>query len=53
MKNNKVKIEPSKNKDIVQMDKRNKPDMFLKKYWKPRFSLEAGIQEIIKYYNLK
>ena len=53
LKKNKVKIEPSKNKDIVQMDKRNKPDMFLKKYWKPRFSLEAGIQEIIKYYNLK
>ena len=53
LKKNKVKIEPSKNKDIVQMDKRNKPDMFLKKYWKPKFSLEAGIQEIIKYYNLK
>ena len=53
LKKNKVKIEPSKNKDIVQMDKRNKPDMFLKKYWKPRFSLETGIQEIIKYYNLK
>ena len=53
LKKNKVKIEPSKNKDILQMDKRNKPDMFLKKYWKPRFSLEAGIQEIIKYYNLK
>ena len=53
LKKNKVKIEPSKNKDNLQMDKRNKPDMFLKKYWKPRFSLEAGIQEIIKYYNLK
>ncbi len=52
LKKNKVKIEPSKNKDILQMDKRNKPDMFLKKYWKPRFSLEAGIQEIIKFYNL-
>ena len=51
LKKNKVQIEPSKNKDIVQMDKKNKPDMFLKKYWKPRFSLEAGIQEIIKYYN--
>ena len=53
LKKNKVKIEPSKNIDIVQMDKRNKPDMFLKKYWKPKFSLEAGIQEIIKYYNSK
>ena len=46
----KIKIEPSKNKDSVQLDKRNKPDMFLKKYWKPQFSLEKGIEEIIKYY---
>jgi len=46
----KIKIESSKNKDSVQLDKRNKPDMFLKKYWKPRFSLEKGIEEIIKYY---
>ena len=35
------------------MDKRNKPDMFLKKYMKIKFFLEAGIQEIIKYYKLK
>ena len=53
LKKNNFKIEPAKNKDIVQMDKRNKPDMFLKKYWKPRFSLKTGIQEIIKYHNLK
>ena len=46
----KIKIEPSKNKDSVQLDKRNKPDMFLKKYWKPQFSLEKGIEEIIEYY---
>ena len=46
----KIKIEPSKNKDSVQLDKRNKPDMFLKKYWKPQFSLEKGIEKIIEYY---
>ena len=52
LKKNKIqiKIEPSKNKDSVQLDKRNMPDMFLKKYWKPQFSLEKGIEEIIKYY---
>ena len=49
-KNIKIKIEPSKNKDSVQLDKRNKPDMFLKKYWRPQFTLEKGIEEIIKYY---
>ena len=45
-----IKINPSRNKDIVQLDKRNKPDMFLKKYWKPKFSLDNGIKEIIDYY---
>jgi len=49
-RNIKISIEPSQNKDLVQLDKRNKPDMFLKKYWKPKFSLEDGIEEIIKYY---
>lgn len=49
-RNIKISIEPSQNKDLVQLDKRNKPDMFLKKYWKPKFSLEHGIEEIIKYY---
>ena len=45
-----ININPSKNKDTVQLDKRNKPDMFLKKYWKPKFSLANGINEIIDYY---
>ena len=52
LKNKKIniKIIPSKNKDTVQLDKRNKPDMFLKKYWKPKFSLDNGIKEILNYY---
>tara|TARA_Y100000591_G_C21781817_1_gene671522 strand:- start:422 stop:1276 length:855 start_codon:yes stop_codon:yes gene_type:complete len=45
-----VIIKPSKSRDAVQLDKRNKPDMFFKKYWKPKFSLEDGIKEIINYY---
>ena len=49
-KNIYIKIKPSIKKDLVQLDKRNKPDMFLAKYWKPKFSLEYGINEIIKYY---
>ena len=48
----KIKIHPSVNKDTVQLDKRNKPDMFFKKYWKPKFSLKDGIQEIINYYRI-
>ena len=50
-KNINIKINPSKKKDLVQLDKRNKPDMFLKKYWEPKFSLENGILEIIRYYS--
>lgn len=52
LKNKKIniKIIPSKSKDTVQLDKRNKPDMFLKKYWKPKFSLDNGIKEILNYY---
>ncbi len=45
-----ITINPSRNKDTVQLDKRNKPDMFLKKYWKPQFSLDSGIKKIIDYY---
>jgi nucleoside-diphosphate-sugar epimerase len=50
-KNIDIKINPSKKRDLVQLDKRNKPDMFLKKYWEPKFSLENGILEIIRYYS--
>ena len=52
LKNKKIniKIIPSKSNDTVQLDKRNKPDMFLKKYWKPKFSLDNGIKEILNYY---
>lgn len=52
LKNKKIniKIIPSKSKDTVQLDKRNKPDMFLKKYWKPKFSLDNGIKKILNYY---
>tara|TARA_Y100001935_G_C17262512_1_gene487242 strand:- start:95 stop:940 length:846 start_codon:yes stop_codon:yes gene_type:complete len=52
LKNKKLNINiyPSRNKDTVQLDKRNVPDMFLRKYWRPKFSLNNGIKEIIDYY---
>ena len=52
-KNMNIEINPSKNKDTIQMDKRNISDTFLKKYWKPKFSLELGIRQIINYYDKK
>jgi nucleoside-diphosphate-sugar epimerase len=35
-------------KDTVQMDKRNEPDSFIKRYWQPKTSIEEGIAKIIK-----
>ena len=45
-----VSIKPSKSSDTVQKDKRNLPDRFFLRFWKPKYSLEQGIVEIIKYY---
>jgi len=45
-----IKIKRSKNKDLVQLNKKNKPNPFFRRYWKPNFSLENGIEKIINYY---
>ena len=45
-----IKIEASNNKDLIQLDKKNKANIYLKKYWKPKTSLVDGIERIIKYY---
>ena len=49
-KNIKIKIIPSKLKDSVQLNKKNKADRYLFKFWKPKFSLEEGISKIIDNY---
>ena len=49
-KNIKIKIIPSKLKDSVQLNKKNKADRYLFKFWKPKFSLEEGITKIIDNY---
>ena len=49
-KNIKIKIIPSKFKDSVQLNKKNKADRYLFKFWKPKFSLEEGISKIIDNY---
>jgi nucleoside-diphosphate-sugar epimerase len=50
VKGKKVKFIPAKIKDTVQLNKRNKANKFLFKYWKPKFSLNQGIQEVFNYY---
>lgn len=48
-----VSIVPSKNKDIVQMNKKNKADKYFLKFWKPKNSIHEGIEEVLKYYILQ
>jgi nucleoside-diphosphate-sugar epimerase len=43
-----VKIEPSTEQDNVQMDKRNRPDTFITKWWIPKTRIENGIAKIFE-----
>jgi nucleoside-diphosphate-sugar epimerase len=43
-----VKLQPSIEKDSVQMDKRNKPDTYLSKWWIPKTTIEEGITKVFK-----
>ena len=43
-----VKLQPSEQKDIVQMDKRNKPDVFITKWWQPKTKIQDGIEKVFK-----
>jgi nucleoside-diphosphate-sugar epimerase len=41
-----VKLQPSAEKDSVQMDKKNRPDMYLSKWWIPKTTIEQGIAKV-------
>lgn len=41
---------PSDVKDMVQRDKRNEPDEYIKQFWSPKTSLDEGISKIVNYY---
>ena len=49
-KNLKIKIISGKSKDNIQLNKNNKNNNFLKKYWKPKVSISTGINKIINHY---
>ncbi len=49
-KKRKIKIIPSKNIDKIQFQKKNKPDKFFLKFWKPNFSIEEGIKKVVEHY---
>jgi nucleoside-diphosphate-sugar epimerase len=41
-----VKIQPSDEKDSVQLDKRNSADTFIMKWWIPKTTVEDGVSKI-------
>jgi len=41
-----VKLRPSTEKDSVQMDKKNRPDMYLSKWWIPKTTIDKGIVNV-------
>lgn len=43
-----VKVQPSDQKDTVQMDKKNKPDTYLTKWWMPKTTIEQGIAKVFE-----
>jgi len=44
--NHNIKVQPSEEKDSVQLDKRNSADTFIMKWWMPKTSIEEGISKI-------
>lgn len=48
--NRKVKFLPSRQKDNVQRNKKNKSDGYFFKFWKPKYTIELGIEKVFKYY---
>lgn len=44
-------IQKSEEKDSVQLNKKNEPDPYILSFWKPKISLEEGINKIINSMN--
>jgi nucleoside-diphosphate-sugar epimerase len=43
-----VTVQPSTEKDSVQLDKRNKPDTYLMKWWTPKTTIDQGIAKVFE-----
>lgn len=42
-------IEPSKEVDTIQLDKRNEPDPYILNFWQPKTSLTSGIKQLFNF----
>lgn len=49
-KNRKVIFLPSKEKDTIQQNKKNKSDGYFFKFWKPKYTIDLGIEKIFDHY---
>ncbi len=45
-----VRIIPGKKKDTFQLNKKNKFNNYLNKFWKPKIGINLGIKDIYQYY---
>ena len=43
-----VKVQPSTEKDNVQLDRRNKPDTYLTKWWLPTTTIQDGVAKVFQ-----
>ena len=50
LKNLNIKIIPGKKKDTLQLNKKNKFNYYLNKFWKPKININLGIEDIYQYY---
>jgi len=49
-KNLNVQIVPGRKKDTLQLNKKNKFNNYLNKFWKPKISINLGIEDVYQYY---
>ena len=49
-KNLNVQIISGKKKDTLQLNKKNKFNNYLNKFWKPKISINLGIEDVYQYY---
>lgn len=43
-----IELNPALEKDSVQLDKRNKPDTYITKWWIPKTTIEQGIKQVFE-----
>ena len=43
-----VRVQPSVEKDKVQFDKKNKPDLYITKWWMPKTTIQEGIAKVFE-----